>query len=321
MRAVIVSDNGVSLETVGEEFLGEAPVLVDVAYSCLNYKDALAVTGRPGVVRATPLIAGIDVVGRVTESSDPTWTPGDWLVLNGAGLSETRHGGFATRAALDPALALPLPGTMTPEQAGALGTAGYTAALSVLRLVSEGVSPSDGPILVTGATGGVGSVTIMLLSTAGFEVVAVTGRHDELAGYLGALGATSVVARAELEAEGRPLQQATYSAVVDSVGGAILANAISQTKPGGTVVACGLAASAELPTSVLPFILRGITLAGIDSVWAPTEDRADAWRLLTRGVDFGLLAEHTTTIGLGDVITAGGDLLAGRLHGRTLVAI
>ncbi len=321
MRAVIVSDSGVSLETVGEEFLGEAPVLVDVAYSDLNYKDALAVTGRPGVVRATPLIAGIDVVGKVAESDDPTWAPGDWLVLNGAGLSETRHGGFATRAALDPAFALPLPGSMTPEQAGALGTAGYTAALSVLRIVSDGISPSDGPVLVTGATGGVGSVAVMLLTTAGFEVVAVTGRHDELAGYLGALGAASVVARADLEKSGRPLQKATYSAVVDCVGGGILSNAISLTKPGGVVAACGLAASAELPTSVLPFILRGVTLAGIDSVWAPNEDRADAWRLLAHGVDFDLLAEHTTTIGLDDVIAAGEDLLAGRLHGRTLVAI
>ena len=292
-----------------------------VGYSDLNYKDALAVTGRPGVVRQRPLIAGIDLVGRVVESPDERWAAGDWLVLNGAGLSETKNGGYATLARADADLAVRLPDGVTPERAAALGTAGYTAALAVLRLVMEGVSPGDGPVLVTGATGGVGSIATMLLTSAGFEVAALTGRPDQLGDYLRELGADSVIARESLGEPGRPLQKAVYGGVIDSVGGPILANAIAQTVPHGVVAACGLAGSPDLPATVLPFILRGVTLAGIDSVWADVEDRADAWRVLARGVDTDLLDEMTTRVGLDGVVDAGEGLLAGRRHGRTLVEI
>ena len=321
MRAIVVRDDGVALEEGCEELLSDEGVLVEVVYSDLNYKDALAVTGRPGVVRQRPLIAGIDLVGRVVESPDERWAAGDWLVLNGAGLSETKNGGYATLARADADLAVRLPDGVTPERAAALGTAGYTAALAVLRLVMEGVSPGDGPVLVTGATGGVGSIATMLLASAGFEVAALTGRPDELGDYLRGLGADSVIARASLGEPGRPLQKAVYAGVIDSVGGPILANAIAQTVPHGVVAACGLAGSPDLPATVLPFILRGVTLAGIDSVWADVEDRADAWRVLARGVDTDLLDEMTVTVGLGGVVDAGEELLAGRRHGRTLVEI
>ncbi len=321
IRGIVVREGAVALEEFDEEFLGDGDVLVDVAYSDLNYKDALAVTGRPGVVRTMPLVAGIDVVGTVAESSDPRWRPGDWIVLNGAGLSETRNGGYATRARIDGELAVGLPDGLTAQQAAALGTAGYTAALSVLRIVGEGIRPDQGPVLVTGATGGVGSIATMLLATAGFDVTATTGRVDQFTAYLRDLGATEVLPRTELEGAGRPLQKAVYSAVVDSVGGETLANAIARTKPHGIVTACGLAGSPALPSSVMPFILRGVTLAGIDSVWADADDRADAWRILARGVDPDRLDAMTSRIGLDDVIAAGEDLLAGRRHGRTLVTI
>ncbi|SDL54403.1 MDR family oxidoreductase [Tessaracoccus oleiagri] len=321
MRGIVVRDEGVALEEFGEELLGEGTLHVDVAYSDLNYKDGLAVTGRPGVVRTRPLVAGIDLVGRVAESSDERWCPGDWVMLNGAGLSETAHGGYATRAHIDGELAVALPDGLSPEQAAALGTAGYTAALAVLRLVMEGVSPDQGPVLVTGATGGVGSIATMLLAAAGFDVAALTGRPDELGDFLRELGADEIVARADLEGAGKPLQKATYAGVVDSVGGEVLANAIARTVPGGTVAACGLAGSHALPTTVMPFILRGVTLAGIDSVWAPANDREDAWRTLSRGVDVELLDAMTTRIGLDGVIAAGEELLAGRRHGRTLVEV
>ncbi|HRA76485.1 MAG TPA: MDR family oxidoreductase [Propionicimonas sp.] len=321
MRGIVVRDDGVALEEGCEELLTDEGVLVEVVYSDLNYKDALAVTGRPGVVRQRPLIAGIDLVGRVVESPDERWAAGDWLVLNGAGLSETKNGGYATLARADADLAVRLPDGVTPERAAALGTAGYTAALAVLRLVMEGVSPGDGPVLVTGATGGVGSIATMLLTSAGFEVAALTGRPDQLGDYLRELGADSVIARESLGEPGRPLQKAVYGGVIDSVGGPILANAIAQTVPHGVVAACGLAGSPDLPATVLPFILRGVTLAGIDSVWADVEDRADAWRVLARGVDTDLLDEMTTRVGLDGVVDAGEGLLAGRRHGRTLVEI
>ncbi|CAL8967491.1 Acrylyl-CoA reductase AcuI [Tessaracoccus sp. O5.2] len=321
MRGIVVRDSGVALEDGCEELLADEGVLVEVVYSDLNYKDALAVTGRPGVVRQKPLIAGIDLVGRVGESADERWTPGQWLVLNGAGLSETRHGGYAELARADADLAVPVPDGLTPERAAALGTAGYTAALAVLRLVMDGVSPDSGPVLVTGATGGVGSVAVMLLAAAGFDVAALTGREDRFGDYLRDLGASSIVGRQALGEPGRPLQKALYAGVVDSVGGQILANAIAQTQPHGVVAACGLAASHELPATVMPFILRGVTLAGIDSVWAGVEDRADAWRVLARGVDVDQLDAMTDRVGLPGVIAAGEELLAGARHGRTLVEI
>lgn len=322
MHAIVVRDSGSAIEEIGEEFLdGDGDVLVDVRFSDLNYKDAMALTGRPGVVRTTPLVAGIDLVGTVTESGNKRFAPGDWIMLNGAGLSETEHGGYATRARISGDHAVAIPEGLSPEQAAALGTAGYTAALAVLKLVGEGLTPGDGPILVTGATGGVGSIATMLLDSAGFVVYGSTGRVDELGDYLRELGADEVIDRSSLEEPGRPLQKATYAGVVDTVGGVTLANAIAQTNKGGIVAACGLAGSHELPATVMPFILRGVTLAGIDSVWAPLDDRADAWRILARGLDLDKLDAMTTRTDLEGLHAAAEEMMAGKRHGRTLVTI
>ncbi len=309
------------LEEVPESFLGDGSTIIDVAYSGINYKDALALTGRPGVVKTTPLVAGIDVVGTVVSSEDDRFAPGDWIVVNGAGQSETRHGGLATRAHVDPARAVALPTGITAARAAAIGTAGYTAALAVARLGREGVVPEDGPVLVTGATGGVGSVAVLLLSRAGFDVAALTGRADEHGEYLRNLGATSLVDRNDLMDKGKPLQSAQWAGVVDSVGGPVLANALASTKPGGTVAACGLAGSADLPTTVMPFILRGVTLAGIDSVWASLEARREAWALLARDLDLDKLDALTHEVPLEEAIAVSEQLLAGQTHGRIRVNV
>lgn len=309
-----------SLEEVTEDFLGDGDVTVEVSYSSLNYKDGLALTGRPGVVRVIPLIGGIDLAGTVRESTNSRWQPGDSIMLNGAGQSESVHGGLTTLARIDGALAVS-PGKFSLAQAAAIGTAGYTAALCVLKLTDAGVSPADGPVLVTGATGGVGTIATMILSALGYEVHALTGRPEEHGELLRQLGATQIIERAQLSEPGRPLQKTIWAGVVDSVGGEILANAIAQTVPFGTVAACGLAASGDLPTTVMPFILRGVTLAGVDSVWAPLEDRERAWELLERTVDTDLLDSLTTTVSLSEAIQAAEDLLAGRSHGRTLVKV
>lgn len=310
-----------SLEEVPESFLGDGTTVVDVAWSGINYKDALALTGRPGVVRRTPLVAGIDMVGTVVSSADARFSPGDWIILNGAGQSENRHGGLATRAHVDTTLAVPLPHGISPARAAALGTAGYTAALAVVRLTHDGVSPDDGPVLVTGATGGVGSIATLLLARAGFEVAALTGRADQFGDYLTRLGAKTLVDRGELTAHGKPLQSARWAGVVDAVGGTVLANALAQTMPGGVVAACGLAGAADLPTTVMPFILRGVTLAGIDSVWAAPAARAEAWQLLSRDLDGDVLDSLTETVPLDGAIAAAERLLAGQAHGRILVEI
>lgn len=310
-----------SLEDVSESVLGEATTVVDVAYSGINYKDALALTGRPGVVKTTPLVAGIDMVGRVVSSDDERFDTGDWIVLNGAGQSETRHGGLATRAHVDSSLAIRLPENISPARAAAIGTAGYTAALAVARLQREGVTPGDAPVLVTGATGGVGSIATLLLSKAGFDVAALTGRADELGDYLRGLGATSLVDRSELNEKGKPLQSARWAGVVDTVGGPVLANALASTKPGGTVASCGLAGSADLPTTVMPFILRGVTLAGIDSVWAPLSARDEAWALLARDLDLDVLDSLTEEVPFDEAIAASNRLLEGDAHGRIRVNV
>lgn len=310
-----------ALEEVDESFLGDGTTVVDVAHSGINYKDALALTGRPGVVRTTPLVGGIDLVGTVVSTDDSRFSVGDWLILNGAGQSETLHGGLATRAHIDARLAVALPEGISPSRAAALGTAGYTAALAVARLVKGGVSPADGPILVTGATGGVGSIATLLLSRAGFDVAALTGRAEEFGDYLRGLGATSLVDRADLAEKGKPLQSARWAGVVDAVGGPVLANALASTKPGGTVASCGLAGSADLPTTVMPFILRGVTLAGIDSVWAPLRSRQEAWALLARDLDVDMLDSLTETVLLSGAIAVSERLLAGEAHGRIHVDI
>lgn len=320
--AIVVRESGSAIEEVGEEFLdGDGGLVVDVKFSDLNYKDAMALTGRPGVVRRHPLIAGIDLVGTVAESDDERFAVGDWVMLNGAGLSESEHGGYATRARVKSDYAVALPEGLSPERAAALGTAGYTAGLAVLRILSENIMPDDGPVLVTGATGGVGSTAVQLLSNAGYVVYGTTGRAAEMGGFLRSIGVDEIIDRDELGSPGKPLQRASYSAVVDSVGGVTLANAIAQTKKAGLVAACGLAGSHDLPTTVMPFILRGVTLAGIDSVWASLDDRADAWRVLARGLDLDMLDSMTQRVDLDGLHGAAEEMMAGQRHGRTLVLI
>ncbi len=314
--------NTAALEEVGPPPASDGPVLVDVAWSDLNYKDALALTGRPGVVRTPPLVAGIDLVGTVAASDDQRWRPGDVVLLNGTGLSETRNGGLAEQARVPGDFLVRLPESLTPARAAALGTAGYTAALCVLRLERDGLASSpEQPVLVTGATGGVGSIAILLLAAAGHHVAALTGRADEYGDYLRGLGAATVVPRAELTGAGRPLQSQRWSAVVDTVGGEVLANAVSQTRYGGAVAACGLAGSASLPASVIPFILRAVTLAGVDSVSASRVDREAAWARLAGAVDGDVLDGLTEIVPLAGAIDAASRLLAGAAHGRIAVEI
>ncbi len=303
------------------EFLGAGDLLIEVGWSSLNYKDAMALRGDRGVVRTWPLIPGIDAVGTVIESRNASFARGDEVVLNGAGLGESRHGGYTQRLWVDSASTLHIPYNLSAQQVGALGTAGYTAALSVDALLQQNVKPGDGDILVTGATGGVGSIALHLLKQLGYTTVAVTGRKDEHAKYLSDLGASEIIDRAELSEPGRPLQKARWAGVVDSVGSHTLVNALAQTKWGGIVTACGLAQGADLPATVLPFILRGVHLVGINSVDAPRELRRRAWSLLSEHLDTTVLDAMTTTIDLADVAQAGADLMAGRLHGRTAVKV
>ncbi|KQQ93089.1 NADPH:quinone dehydrogenase [Leifsonia sp. Leaf325] len=296
-------------------------VELDVTYSSLNYKDGLAVAGKPGVTRTYPIVAGIDVVGTVVGSADERWTAGDRVLLNGGGLSETRHGGYTGRALIPGASLVRVPDPLTDRQAAAIGTAGFTAMLSVLALERHGVSPADGPVLVTGASGGVGSVAISMLAQAGFEVTAVTGRAADNGEYLRSLGAAELLDRDELAEAGKPLQSQRWAAAIDSVGGVPLANVLAQVHYGGVVAACGLAASADLPTTVMPFILRAVSLVGINSVEAPLPMREQAWARLATDLDLGQLDAMTTEIGLADVFAAADDILAGRTRGRTVVAI
>lgn len=303
------------------EFLGEGDLLIEVGWSSLNYKDAMALRGDKGVVRTWPLIPGIDAVGTVIESRTERFGRGDEVVLNGAGLGEGRHGGYTQRLRVDSESTLHIPYNLTAQQVGALGTAGYTAALSVDALLQQGVEPTDGEILVTGSTGGVGSIALHLLKQLGYSTVAVTGRKEEHSDYLTGLGASEILDRAELSEQGRPLQKARWAGVIDSVGSHTLVNALAQTKWGGTVTACGLAQGADLPATVLPFILRGVHLVGINSVDAPRELRRRAWSLLSEHLDVEVLDAMTTTIDLADIPQAGADLMAGKLHGRTAVKI
>lgn len=302
-------------------FLGEGDVLIEVGWSSLNYKDAMALKGDKGVVRTVPLIPGIDVVGTVIESADPRFGRGDEVVLNGAGLGENRHGGFTQRLKVPSEPLLHIPFNFSAQQVGALGTAGFTAALSVNALVAQGIKPEDGEILVTGSTGGVGSIALHLLNKLGYTTVAVTGRREAHEEYLTSLGASDIIDRAELSEKGRPLQKGRWAGVVDSVGSHTLVNAIAQTKWGGIVTACGMAQGPDLPGTVLPFILRGVHLVGINSVDAPRELRRRAWALLSEHLDTAVLDDMTTVIDVKDVAQAGEDLMAGKLHGRTAVRV
>ncbi len=295
-------------------------VTVDVEYSTLNYKDGLAITGKSPVVRKFPMVPGIDLAGVVTESRHADWKSGDRVVLNGWGVGETHWGGLAQRARLNGDWLLPLPSEFTTRQAMAIGTAGYTASLCVDALLQHGVSPDQGEVLVTGATGGVGSVAIALLSAAGFKVAAATGKSSEEQ-FLQQLGAVTVLDRAEFSEAGKPLQKERWAGVVDTVGSHTLVNACAQTRYGGAVAACGLAQGMDFRATVAPFILRGVSLLGIDSVMAPKAPRAAAWKRLSRDLDAEALDSIAREIGLGQAIDAAGELMDARVRGRIVVDV
>ena len=309
-----------SLQTLDDSALPEGDVTVAVAYSTLNYKDGLAITGKSPVVRKFPLTPGIDLVGTVTESRHPLFKAGDAVVLNGWGVGESHSGGLAQKARLKGDWLIALPKTFSPRQAMAIGTAGYTAMLCVMALEKHGVTPEQGEVLVTGAGGGVGSVAIALLAKLGYRVVASTGRLQE-ADYLRSLGAANVIDRAELSAPGKPLAKERWAGVVDTVGSHTLANACASTKYGGTVAACGLAQGMDLPATVAPFILRGVTLAGIDSVMAPRALREAAWARLARDLDVAKLDAMIQEVALADAIGLGAQILAGQVRGRVVVDV
>lgn len=325
MFSAILIEKGESGQTVGvtsldDSALPEGDVTVDVEYSTLNYKDGLAITGKSPVVRRFPMVPGIDLVGVVTESSHADWKQGDRVVLNGWGVGETHWGGLAQRARLRGDWLVPLPSAFTPRQSMAIGTAGYTAGLCVDALLKFGVRPDQGEVLVTGATGGVGSVAVALLTKAGFKVAAATGKASE-ADYLRQLGAVTIIDRAELSGPGKPIQKERWAGVVDSVGSHTLANATAQTRYRGAVAACGLAQGMDFPASVAPFILRGVSLLGIDSVMAPSAPRLAAWSRLASDLDAGALELIAEEIALGDVIDAAGRLLDGTVRGRIVVDV
>jgi acrylyl-CoA reductase (NADPH) len=309
-----------ALRAVDEAALPDGDVTIAVGYSTLNYKDALAITNRSPIVRAWPMVAGIDGAGTVIESTHPAWPVGAAVIHNGWGVGETRWGCLAERARLKGDWLVALPAAFSARQAMAIGTAGYTAMLAVLALERHGIEPGGGKVLVTGASGGVGSVAIALLARLGHSVVAATGRPQEAA-YLKALGASEIVERAELAAPGKPLQKERWAAAIDAVGSHTLANVLAQTRYGGVVAACGLAQGFDLPGTVMPFILRGVTLAGIDSVNAPKSKRIAAWSRLAHDLDLGKLDAMVTTVGLEEAPDVARSILSGKIRGRTVVDV
>lgn len=308
------------LQQIDAAHLPEGDVTVKVDWSTLNYKDGLAITGKSPVVRRFPMVPGIDFAGTVTASSHPDWQVGDRVVLNGWGVGETHWGGLAQVARVRGDWLVPLPKAFTARQAMAIGTAGYTAMLCVLALEKHGIKPADGEILVTGANGGVGSVAIALLAKLGYTVVASTGRPAE-AEHLKSLGAAAIIDRAELAAPGKPIGKERWAGVVDAVGSHTLANACATTKYRGAVAACGLAQGMDFPATVAPFILRGVTLYGIDSVMAPKAVRLEAWERLGRDLEISRLDEITREITLAEAITTGAELLEGKVRGRVVVDV
>jgi acrylyl-CoA reductase (NADPH) len=300
--------------------LMDGDVTIAVSHSTVNYKDGLVLTGRSPVVRKFPMIPGIDLAGTVEESSHPDFRSGDRVLLNGFGLSEVHYGGYAELARVKGDWLVPLPKEFTPAQAMAIGTAGYTAMLSVLALEDAHVTPAKGAVIVTGAAGGVGSVAVALLAKLGYRVIASTGRPEE-GDYLKSLGAAEILPRAELSGEPRMLGKERWAGAIDSVGSKTLANVIASTSYAGAVAACGLAAGLDLPTSVAPFILRGISLLGIDSVQMPRPRRIQAWNRLAKDLDVGKLAAMTHTIPLSGVRQAAENILAGKIRGRLVVEI
>lgn len=315
-------DKGQKVETValGLDDLMEGDVVVRVSHSTINYKDGLAITGAAPVVRRWPMIPGIDFAGVVEHSDNAAFKPGDQVVLNGWGVGETHYGGYAGKARVKGDWLIRLPEGLTAAQAMAIGTAGYTAMLCVLALERQEVAPDRGPVVVTGAAGGVGSVAVSILSKLGYHVVASTGRTEE-ADYLKGLGAAEVIDRAELSDKPRALNKERFAGGVDAVGSTTLANVLSMTKYGGSVAACGLAGGMDLPTSVAPFILRGVSLIGIDSVMAPKARRIEAYDRLVRDLDHAKLAAMTRTIPLAEVVSVAPDILAGKVRGRIVVEV
>ncbi|MCK9259002.1 MAG: oxidoreductase [Azoarcus sp.] len=309
-----------TLSDIDEAQLPEGDVTVNVQFSTLNYKDGLAITGKGPVVRKFPLVPGIDLVGTVESSSHAGIAAGDAVVLNGWGVGEGHWGGLAQKAKLKGEWLVPLPKAFTPKQAMAIGTAGYTAMLCVMALERHGVTPDKGEILVTGANGGVGSVAVALLAKLGYTVVASTGRPQE-ADYLKSLGAAEIIDRAQFSAAGRPLAKERWAGAVDTVGSHTLANVCASTRYRGVVTACGLAQGMDFPATVAPFILRGVTLAGVDSVMCPRADRLEAWARLARDLDVSKLDLITHEIALSDAIPAASDLLDGKIRGRVVVDV
>src|SRR5271154_906959 len=324
MKAIVIdkTDAGqtVRLTDFDEKDLMDGDVTVRVEYSTVNYKDGLAVTGKAPVVRHFPMIAGVDFAGTVESSSHPAWKPGDKVILNGWGLGETHLGAYAEKARVKGDWLVRLPASMSARDAMAIGTAGYTAMLSVMALERAGIVPARGGIIVTGAAGGVGSVAIALLAKLGYTVVASTGRLTE-ADYLKGLGAAEVIERKELAGPPRALGKERWAGGIDAVGSTTLANVLSTTRYGGAVAACGLAGGMDLPTTVAPFILRGVSLLGIDSVMCPLPLRQQAWHRLETDLDRAKIAAMTSEIGLADVISAGQRIVEGQVRGRIVVKI
>jgi acrylyl-CoA reductase (NADPH) len=323
-KAIVIekSDGGqkVGLTDFDEANLMEGDVTVRVEWSTVNYKDGLAVTGKAPVVRRFPMIAGIDLAGTVESSSHPQWQPGDKVIVNGWGMGETHLGGYAEKARVKGDWLVRLPARHSAREAMAIGTAGYTAVLAVMALERHGVAPQQGPVIVTGSAGGVGSVAVALLAQRGFTVIASTGRLSE-ADYLRTLGAAEIIERKELAGAAKPLARERWAGGIDSVGSTTLANVLSMTRYGGAVAACGLAGGMDLPASVAPFILRGVSLLGIDSVMCPIDRRREAWQRLATDLDAGKLAAMTSEIDLAGVIEAGRRIVEGGVRGRIVVKV
>ena len=323
-KAIVIekADKGqtVGLTEFDDKDLMDGDVTVAVHWTTLNYKDGLAITGRAPVVRRFPMIPGIDFAGEVQASSHPDWRAGDRVILNGWGVGESHLGAFAAKARVKGQWLVRLPERMSPREAMAIGTAGYTAMLAVMALERHGIKPDGGAILVTGAAGGVGSVAVALLAKHGYQVIASTGRPQE-ADYLKTLGAAEVIDRAQLTVPPKPLAKERWAGGIDSVGSTTLAKALSMTKYGGAIAACGLAAGMDLPSSVAPFILRGVSLLGIDSVQCPQNRRQEAWRRLDFDLDRGKLEAITTQIGLAEVIGTAESILDGKVRGRIVVKV
>jgi acrylyl-CoA reductase (NADPH) len=323
-NAIVIekSDGGqkVGFADFDEANLMEGDVTVRVEWSTVNYKDGLAVTGKAPVVRRFPMIAGIDLAGTVESSSHPQWRPGDKVIVNGWGLGETHLGGYAEKARVKGDWLVRLPTRIGAREAMAIGTAGYTAMLALLALERHGVTPQQGPVIVTGAAGGVGSIAVALLARRGFTVIASTGRPSE-ADYLKSLGAAEIIERRELAGAAKPLGRERWAGGIDSVGSTTLANVLSMTRYGGAVAACGLAGGMDLPASVAPFILRSVSLLGIDSVMCPMDRRREAWERLATDLDTGKLAAMTSEVELAGVIDAGRRIIEGGVRGRTVVKV